>query len=473
MRQHRGAAAPGRSTKGRPWVAVALLPAALLVGVVSAPAQPAAAERIFYSRNREFRIPFTLDAGEGRIAGVKLHVSENFGNSWQASASASATSNERFFPFRTERDGWYWFTVQMIDGQNRAYPPVIDAQTLPGLKVCVDTREPLVTLRQATPSDGGVGVSWSVQDENLNNLKNGKADTLVLEYRPSGRGGTWTRVPVDQKVNGQRSWAPEGNGPLEVRLRALDDASNEGQQTITVNGGSGGGRVVTPGYAGETAGAAPRSGAPDRTFVKTKVVNLKYDVEEKGKSGISEVQLWYTDGQTWVRRGEAKDPIPPYVYKVELANEGLYGFTLLARSGVGLALPEPRAGEPPQVWIEADWTKPVVALQGVEVGRGQDSGVLFLTYTAEDKNLDPRGSISFSYREKETDEWTKFADKQDNVGRYRWQMPPSGVPFQFHVRVTATDRAGNDGFDQTKEPVKVDLVRPKAMVRDVEPVGGP
>ena len=65
--------------------------------------------------------------------------------------------------------------------------------------------------------------------------------------------------------------------------------------------------------------------------------------------------------------------------------------------------------------------------------------------------------------------WTPFARTQDNTGRYVWRMPP-GVPYQFHVRVEATDRAGNVGTAETTEPVKVDLNRPKTRVLTVDPV---
>lgn len=467
MRQHRGEGVRGRAGGGRLAAAVALLPAALLLALLPAAAQPPAGERVFYTRSPEFRIPFNIDGGDGRITGVRLYVSEDFGQSWQLRATAAP--GDRAFPFQARLDRWYWFTVQTVDAQNRLNPPVIDEKTSPGLKVCVDTREPIVSVRSVAAQDGGVAVSWTVQDENLTNLKGNKADTLILEYRSAGR-GDWVRVPIEQKANGERAWAPEWGGPLEVRLRALDDAGNEGRHTITVNAGPGGSRTVTPGYAGETGTDAGRAAA-DRRYVNTKEISLKYDVQEVGKSGISEVQLWFTDGRTWQLRGQEKDPKAPYVYKIRLETEGVYGFTLRARSGVGEAEREPQVGDPPQVWIEADWTPPRVTLLDAQVGRGSDTGVLFLTYKAEDKNLDPRGSITFSYATEPNGEWTKFQEKQDNTGNLRWTIPAS-VPYQIYLRVSATDRAGNVGHDQTKEPVKVDLSRPKAKVIGIEPVGG-
>ena len=61
-----------------------------------------------------------------------------------------------------------------------------------------------------------------------------------------------------------------------------------------------------------------------------------------------------------------------------------------------------------------------------------------------------------------------IVSKLENSGRYVWQMP-ADVPFQFLVRVEATDRAGNVGSDETAKPVSVDLAQPKGIILNVEP----
>ena len=48
---------------------------------------------------------------------------------------------------------------------------------------------------------------------------------------------------------------------------------------------------------------------------------------------------------------------------------------------------------------------------------------------------------------------------------------PASVPFQFYVKVEATDRAGNVGEDATSQAVRVDLSHPRAIPRDISPVG--
>ena len=41
---------------------------------------------------------------------------------------------------------------------------------------------------------------------------------------------------------------------------------------------------------------------------------------------------------------------------------------------------------------------------------------------------------------------------------------PESVPYQFHVRVEAADKAGNVGSAETAKPVIVDLSQPKVQV---------
>jgi hypothetical protein len=45
------------------------------------------------------------------------------------------------------------------------------------------------------------------------------------------------------------------------------------------------------------------------------------------------------------------------------------------------------------------------------------------------------------------------------------------LPFEFFVRVEAIDEAGNKGYAQTKDTVKVDLKIPKIDTLDVVGVG--
>jgi hypothetical protein len=126
-------------------------------------------------------------------------------------------------------------------------------------------------------------------------------------------------------------------------------------------------------------------------------------------------------------------------------------------------------GDPPQVWVEVDLTKPVVRLASVDVGRGAEVGTLAINYSATDKNLALR-PITLSYAEKPEGPWVEIAHGEENTGRFVWRMPES-VPYQFYVRVEAADRAGNVGAAETPKPVIVDLSQPKVQVISIGAAG--
>ncbi|HEX5269489.1 MAG TPA: hypothetical protein VFW33_03330, partial [Gemmataceae bacterium] len=226
--------------------------------------------------------------------------------------------------------------------------------------------------------------------------------------------------------------------------------------------------------------ATPSAGARARQFTNHSRVNLKYGLQDVGKSGVSVVEVWNTtDGRSWSMRQAWKD-IPkdgldkPLAIPIRFDSEGLYGFTLVPRSGVGRGAPGPQSGDDAQIWIEYDATPPVVRLTAVEVGRGDDDGKLLISWSAEDKNLDRSDrAVTLSYAEDAKGTWTPFAKDLPNDGFYSWKMDPL-VPFQFYVRVEARDKAANIGKADTTEPVKVDLKQPKANISGIEPsIGNP
>jgi hypothetical protein len=434
---------------------------ALLAGAVFAlfpaavRAQNAEGKDTFYSRYSDFKIPF--NARDPRIQDVILHCSEDKGRTWKAVATSRPGADE--FRFSARHDGWYYFTVQTRDTQQRLFPPTLD-QAEVGLKVCVDTQPPIVRLDAFTPREGGVGVRWDARDDNLD------LRSFQLEYRAVGA-AEWTRLDAQRIAVGQHIWNPGTNAALEVRLIVRDLASNEGKQTVGILAGDRP-RIAGSNAPEENTGnrGRPSTSPSNLRYVNSTKISLNYDVDNVGKSGVSVVELWMTrDGDSWNQEQTQSKREPPFVF--EVVGEGRYGFTLIARSGVGVGDPPPRRGDPPQVWVEVDTTKPVVRLERVDVGKGADSGNLTILYKASDRNITDR-PITLSYAEKPDGEWKPIIKGEDNTGRYVWKMP-ADVPFQFYVRVEAVDKAGNIGADETTQPVAVDLSQPKVRVLDVGP----
>jgi hypothetical protein len=414
---------------------------------------------INYSRFSVFRIPFQTETSERRLRQVQLYVSTDQGQTWQP--ANTATPDQRYFDFRAMRDGLYWFAVRTLDSEGKPYPASMEG-VKPGLKVIVDTQAPQIHVRELPPRDGEVGVEWEVRDDNLDPV------SLRLDYHLPG-GLEWLPVAADLPTIGQRYWRPGTNGALEVRLRARDKADNWSEDKVNV---SASGQVGRPASNGSFESSGTRMGDPTVRIVNSTRIGLNYEIKDKGPSGISAVELWYTQdvaGRNWQKYREESGPDVHPPFMIEVSGEGLYGFTLVVRSGVGLADRPPQVGDQPQVWVEVDLTKPVVHVGNVEVGRGPDLGRLTINWTATDKNLGKQ-PITLSYAEQTAGPWTPIASNIENTGRYVWQMPSAGMPYKFIVRVEAVDKAGNTGVAETANSVIVDLSQPKGVILGVDAV---
>src|SRR5262245_56006923 len=200
-------------------------------------------------------------------------------------------------------------------------------------------------------------------------------------------------------------------------------------------------------------------------LVNSRKIRLNYNITDIGPSGVSAVELWATrDGRTWQRYSNEPPPAGPLV--VHVAEEGRYGFSIVARSGTGMKSPAPQAGDAPQVWVEGDEPRPVVKIKDVHPGTGRDVATLYVHFTAADVHLTPR-PVSISMATKKDGPWTTIASGLENTGVYGWEMPKD-LPYQFYVRVEAEDRAGNVGLCCTAEPIKVDLSRPRGTILGVD-----
>lgn len=422
---------------------------------------------VIFFQLREFNIPFKNDPTNLNVAEVRLHVSRDQGKTWQMTASAAPDGKQ--FRFATPQDGLFWFAVQTIYKDGSAYPKTAE-DFRANLKVIVDTAPPAVQVKALPARPGEVGVSWNVTDDNLDLAL---PDAVRVEYRVVGA-ASWLSVPIVGGAN-QVYWNPQTNAQVEVRVLARDRASNLGEQRTTVSLAGG---AAVPNFGNPIVGGPDQFKDIDRKFVNNKQVSLRYDLKDVGPSGVSAIELWYTlyKGRAWTKLAEypidLKDPLDADQTKkltFEVTDEGIYGITLVAKSGVGLGDRPPQPGERPQFWLEVDLTKPIVQILDVHVGNGIDKGKLTVSWNARDKNLGAT-PIRLSYAESREGPWNTFADKHANTGKHVWRMP-DGLPYQFYVRVEAFDAAGNVGEAVTLEKIKVDLSLPKAKIVDVAPGG--
>jgi len=248
---------------------------------------------------------------------------------------------------------------------------------------------------------------------------------------------TFTDLPHSQPVSNLKPLipAPVRQSPPSMLSPAVTGANTNINTIIEVDPGTGSGF------------------SPTIRMVNSKRFTLNYEIKDIGSSGVTTVDLWCTrDSRSWKRYETAFQH--QHAHIVEVREEGLYGFTLVARSGAGLSKDAPKAGDQPQIWVMVDLTRPVVNLEGVEISLMAKSPALVIRWNAQDRNFASR-PISLLIADQPTGPWTTIASGLENTGRFDW-VPP-GTPRRAYLRVEAVDQAGNVGAADTATAIRIDF----------------
>ena len=261
-------------------------------------------------------------------------------------------------------------------------------------------------------------------------------DTVPATWQQNGGQQAGSNVrQVDVRNYGDRSWAaaaapavggvglPPGNPPGFVATRWINN-----MQTHVIN-------------------------SPQMT--------LDYRVDRVGPSGVGAVDLYLTEdeGRTWRRYAEDADLQPPMV--VNLPGEGVFGLRLVVTSKAGLGRRPPQEGDAPDMRVEVDTTAPIVKLYRPEPYKGRRDAIVLTWQASDDRNL-ATSPITLQWAERPDGEWKTIATDLTNSGRYVWTVAPNLV--RVYLRVVARDMAGNQGFDETADPILVDLTEPEAKI---------
>jgi hypothetical protein len=179
----------------------------------------------------------------------------------------------------------------------------------------------------------------------------------------------------------------------------------------------------------------------------SKRIAFNYEVKDPASTGVAGIELWgTTDSHTWKRYDIVSRTA--HSVMVDVKDEGLYGFTMIARGKNDTAKNQPpQPGEAPQIWVAVDMTKPVVQVLGAELNVAASRPSLVVRWSAKDPHMGPR-PVSLFYADRPEGPWLPIAANVENNGRYEWNMP-SWVPATVYIRVQATDMMGNVGTAQT------------------------
>jgi hypothetical protein len=276
-----------------------------------------------------------------------------------------------------------------------------------------------------------------------------RSDPVAIDLPMAGRppAGNGVAGPLRPRgPMGVQDWANSQRGSTVPGMAGQPAAANAttvaGLASSTPAGALPEYTVGRPSAAGSApapfqAEAEPRSGAGSMSVVNTRRLQINYEVKDVGPSGLAAVELWYThNGGAWAKYGDAPQQ-PPFV--VDVADEGVYGFTLLARNRAGQGKSRPYPGDKAQITVEVDTTKPAVEVATPQVN-GQEK-TLTILWQASDKNLGPQ-PIALCWSRDPAGPWVPIITQLENTGRYVWKLP-AGVPSRVWVQVEASDLAGN------------------------------
>lgn len=235
--------------------------------------------------------------------------------------------------------------------------------------------------------------------------------------------------------------------------------------------------------------AAPGVELSRGQVVPSLTFDLNYQVDQRGPSGIQRVDLYATkdDGRTWVWWSKHAGNDPTIRVNLGIPSntqpEGQYGFRLVPVSGAGLSDGIPVPGDAPDIRVVVDVTAPVVRIFPPAADPA-DPTVLILQWEATDRNFgdDP---ITLEWSDGPTGPWRPVVGAADgpvvqagvagpvsaarrvaNTGRYAWRVP-AGLPPRVYLKVTARDAAGNPTEQVTREPLLIDLTKPRARITGV------
>ncbi len=205
-------------------------------------------------------------------------------------------------------------------------------------------------------------------------------------------------------------------------------------------------------------------------FSESPRFSLEYELEAIGSGGVEAVELWGSldGGNSWKRWGSDPDRQSPF--DIETNGEGTYAYRIVVVSSSGLASPRPLAGEPADIAVTVDSTKPAIKITGAKYGDGDRVGSLVIQYSCEDAHPLPR-PISLAFSESPDGPWTTIAAGLRNEGVYVWPADPQ-LPRQFYLRADATDSAGNVGTHLLDQPIDAQGLAPRARIRGLQPLTG-
>ncbi|MEZ6067774.1 MAG: hypothetical protein R3B90_19150 [Planctomycetaceae bacterium] len=207
--------------------------------------------------------------------------------------------------------------------------------------------------------------------------------------------------------------------------------------------------------------------------VNSRNFRIGYEIEDVGPSGVGSVDLYITEtnGRQWFHYGADPDRISPF--DVLAPRDGVYGFAIRVRNGIGVVANPPQPGEQPEIVIVVDQTAPIARLTSIQQASTQGLHQVQVNWFVQDDQLAER-PVALYESNSATGPWEPITGWMENSGQFVWSVSPQ-APRSVYIKLEVRDAAGNVNSTVADRPLLLDSSRPTARILDVQsvqPLGG-
>jgi len=417
------------------------------------------------TRDRQFAIPFQLDASDATQAEARLYYSDDAGKNWKLTSRAKAPLEA--FDFQAPADNEYWFAVRTADAAGRESP---QEPPTAEMRVIVDTTLPKLEATTERTKDGSVLVRWHIDDDHI------APDTLKFSYRTEAGGLVREVDPLRTKrrldrrsATGEMQWIPTSSSQgLTLIAEVRDTADNVKRIELPIGAEMAAAPAVAVHSTPSSADTAPPparenvAASPLRDPTKPMLVNspsfeLDYDIEHLNGMAISKVEIWGTrdNGRNWILLGPDDDLRSPCAVNVE--REGMYGFAVVVTGQDGVQGRVPQPGDAPEINVGVDLSIPRVRLTTAEPPSDGRPCAMKIKWDATDDHLGKQ-AVTLSYAASREGPWKPLAVGIESSGAHLCEFDPQSPDFVY-LKLEVRDDAGNVGSQITTTPIPIEKRR--------------
>lgn len=395
----------------------------------------------FESRGHRVDVQYEIrNIGFSPVKRVDVWRTTDGGNTWET--IGSDLDLQPPYPVVLPSDGLYGLAVTCVtelgEKTGRRQPDPAKA-TLPQVTLAIDGTPPELRLRTF---------------DKRHYVRGGDKALLAWEVKDAGDHLDPRGISLLYTINGGQAWLPIAEGL---------DASAGGYMWVTPSLNASALRVKavardTFGNVTEVVGAEdsvidaypPKGRLRGPTAVHSHDIQMAIEGEDVGDAGIRTVDIWMKDLGAklgWERVLSRAWRAGDRIARLDVPQDGRYGFKLVLTDQAGNAMPAPTpdTGVAEHEEVLVDTRRPELTLRSplggadLRVDAGQE---LAIVWEAADDHFGAN-PIELRYTKDGGATWNEIAQEAPNTGRYAWVVPLEASD-RCQVKVIARDLAGND-----------------------------